>query len=134
MSDPKQANVLNPYIVKRFGRSGVHGIYKNPMHTTCFFCTQKETTYDIGAQSPAYRCCQKCIEARGIDALRNGADEAAQLLSAIRQRYACIRCKQEIEPSLNPRERQFVCEECKALLPRYAQKVRKVLANGGELA
>lgn len=124
MKDIRPARNLNPYIVDRFGKSGVTGILKDGKQLTCYFCNRRDMTYDIGAMSPAFRCCQQCIESRGIDALRAGADEAVSALA--KRRAAKLQCCVCHAPMIEtPGEKNFVCQECRGKLPKIAQQARK---------
>lgn len=122
---------LNPYLAKVFGASK-NGVLRRGRIGTCFFCLKKqEMTFDVGAMSPAYRACQRCIENRGLDALRNGADEAVQALAARRRSpQACVRCGSALIQSARPKDRVFICRNCLGKLPQVAKAARKLLRTG----
>ena len=66
--------------------------FRNARIGTCALCMSKGgKVYDVGAMSPDYRYCRDCIEQRGVQALRRGADEALAVIGANSSRV-CRHC------------------------------------------
>lgn len=61
----------------------------------CFFCGLTDATYDIKAASPDYRCCRRCIETRGLESLKSGANEALSALAALGNK-SCRHCGEAV--------------------------------------
>lgn len=61
----------------------------------CFFCRNTDGTFEVGSISPDYRCCRRCIEYRGLEALKNGADEAIAALAGMAN-TTCRHCSEPV--------------------------------------
>lgn len=87
---------------------------RNAMISDCFFCGQRALpTYDIGAMSPQFRCCERCIRDRGLDRLRAGADEATNALrSRDRRPKTCGHCGSAITQPAKKTEVRILCDRC----------------------
>lgn len=76
----------------------------------CFYCDERDYTYDVGAMAPQYRACKRCIKNRGLEMLKRGADSALALIDKLSNR-TCRHCG---DPVIQP-ERGFaplMCSKC----------------------
>lgn len=135
--DPKAAKDLNPYIIQRFGMSGVNGLFKAPMNGKCIVCAKERETYDVGAMSPAHRACRECVEKHGIDKVRAASDEAAQMLRQVKKMGGndeCMKChKKFLLVHVQKGNRRFFCEACTEKLQKYAYRMKNFVAQGGKI-